>query len=92
MSYCMPCGRDNCASCTEASDLKEEIERLQAENKAMREALEFYAHIGNWNDSSFVDDDCEEVGTMSHCGRYRETAGGKRSRETLAKINQEKEK
>lgn len=71
-----------------------QIEKLQEQNKILREALEFYAEIKNYdyieqyNNAFTVIDpvDCEKFVDKWHDITF---IGGKRAREALAKVNNE---
>jgi hypothetical protein len=74
-------------------ELLEKIERLEAENRDMREALEFYAEISSWYINGapqllnhIVDEDLEEVDEPQPLSSQMGTfCGGRRAREVLAK-------
>ena len=72
-----------------ACDCREEkFKELEAENKKLREALEFYALWSNWGGdvrmgSEIISDDCDYI------EKWYEYVGGKRAREALKEANEE---
>jgi hypothetical protein len=71
------------------------VDELQAQNKKLREALEFYADRNNWKFQSYSSD-CEEVIDFNDlgCRSYTDKAdfacssGGRRAREALKEIKE----
>ena len=98
--YCLECGNDLCI-CSELEEeakkqpdvvficQRKEIEKLQEQNKILREALEFYALVRNWkyptqsdlDRSEFSIDDEEFIMGEGH-------VYGKLAREALAKVKE----
>jgi hypothetical protein len=63
-----------------------EVNRLQAENKKLREALEFYADNYNWNFSCTIwDGDWQRLNSI-HSENF--LVGGKRAREALKEVEE----
>lgn len=56
------------------------IKELQAKNKKLREALNFYADINNWSYQQIIDDLSEVNGSLE---------GGKLARKTLGELDNE---
>jgi len=68
--------------------VRKQIEKLQAENKKLREALGFYALWSNWGGdvrmgSEIISDDCDYI------DKWYEYVGGKRAREALKVVIEE---
>lgn len=66
-------------------DLKDQLEKLQAERQKLRECVEFYADVNNWYDDCgdclFDNIKCD----MSNQDQY-DGIGGKRARQCLKEI------
>jgi CHAD domain-containing protein len=73
----------------------EEVNRLQSENKKLREALEFYADRNNWKFQSYRSDckdviDFNDLGCRSYTDKadFACSSGGRRAREALKEIKE----
>lgn len=90
-----------CSYCKVMDELKEwkeaarseadEVNRLQAENKKLREALEFYANQTSWmgyhrNVDIIAPSDCEPAKALSD--DFDILLGGKRAREALKEVSE----
>lgn len=75
---------------------EDKLEKLQAENKKLREALKFYADRNNWKFHSYSGD-CKDVIDFNDldCRSYTVEAdfacssGGRRAREALKEVGEE---
>ena len=109
--YCLECGNDLCI-CSELEEeakkqpdvvficQRKEIEKLQEENKILREVLEFYADPEKWifrreDTWSKVDPKWHGDGELIKKYKHPKTdwigsveVGGKRAREALAKVKE----
>jgi hypothetical protein len=76
-------------------ELALEFEKLQAENKKLREALEWYANRNNWKFQSY-NSDCKDVIDFNDLGCRSYTveadfacsSGGRRAREALKEVGE----
>ena len=102
--YCLECGNDLCI-CSELEEeakkqpdvvficQRKEIEKLQEENKILREALEFYAENKNWEQresGSVKLCAIDPVDHFQHVDKWGDVfwIGGKRASEALAKVKE----
>ena len=79
--YCLKCGQDK--------NVIDYVKKLQKENELLRECVEFYGKSLNWsnsNGSSYYEDFLLIKGDSESFGR--ESVGGKRARECLAKLGE----
>lgn len=75
--------------------LRKENKKLQAENKKLREALEWYANRNNWKFQSYSSDckdviDFNDIGCRSYTDEadFACSSGGRRAREALKEIKE----
>lgn len=96
--YCLECGNDLCI-CSELEEeakkqpdvvficQRKEIEKLQEQNKILREALDFYSKTNHWLGlTDKVPFDITKWIRIVEDDMDQNNIGGKRAREALAKV------